>query len=149
MFASPSDQRGLGASKCSPRPPDRCLARRLLQRWSLHSLRPKPPLHCLVWILKRRDGFITRDSATGLDWLDLSLTRNRSHDDIIGKDGTNELGAGGEFAGFRYATAEEVQTLYLHAGIDELNVIQSRSSPPRHRTHWPGRRHRYSGISVH
>ncbi|MEO0974651.1 MAG: hypothetical protein AAFX85_16300, partial [Pseudomonadota bacterium] len=42
---------------------------------------------------------VTVDTETGLEWLDWSVTRNRSFDDI-----SAELMAGGEFDGFRYAT---------------------------------------------
>ncbi|MCR9096422.1 MAG: PEP-CTERM sorting domain-containing protein [bacterium] len=51
---------------------------------------------------------ITHDASTGLDWLDLTVTEGRSFDDIVGNDGTDELGPGGDFEGFRYATAFEV-----------------------------------------
>jgi hypothetical protein len=57
-------------------------------------------------------GALTRDTATGLDWLDLSLTYNRSYSSV-----TSQLGSGGQFAGFRGATAAEVQSLMVNAGL--------------------------------
>ena len=56
---------------------------------------------------------ITRDTATGLEWLDLTLSTNRSYNDV-----SSQLGVGGDYAGFRYATAAELTTLfYTSAGI--------------------------------
>ena len=57
-------------------------------------------------------GNITRDTATGLDWLDLTETNGRSFNDISSK-----LGASQEFDGWRYATADEVQTLWNNLGM--------------------------------
>lgn len=54
------------------------------------------------------DGFnLTRDTATGLDWLDLTLSQGRSHAEIIG-----EFEAGGRYEGFRYANSSELGTLF-------------------------------------
>jgi hypothetical protein len=60
-------------------------------------------------------GTITRDTVSGLDWLDLPVTQNRSVDDI-----TAELGAGGEFEGFRYGTTAEITALWTEAGIPNI-----------------------------
>lgn len=55
------------------------------------------------------DGFnITRDTSTGLDWLDVDVSVGRTHADLTGADGSNEFIAGGDFAGFRYATKVEL-----------------------------------------
>ena len=51
-------------------------------------------------------GTLTRDSTQGLDFLDLGETVGRSFEDI-----SAQLGDGGEFAGFRYATFEEITNL--------------------------------------
>ena len=61
---------------------------------------------------------ITRDTSNSLDWLDLTLSLNRSYNDIIGIDGTNELSSGGDFDGFRYATSAEVLSLWHSGGLD-------------------------------
>lgn len=55
------------------------------------------------------DGFnLTYDDTTELEWLDLTITAGRTFDDIVGNDGTDELGPGGDFEGFRHATDLEV-----------------------------------------
>jgi hypothetical protein len=58
------------------------------------------------------NGDFTTDTDTGLDWLDLTKTSNRSYDDISSK-----LGVGQEFEGWRYATQAEVQTLWKNMGV--------------------------------
>jgi len=63
-------------------------------------------------------GAITSDTQTNLDWLDVSLSQGRSFLDV-----TNELGAGGDFAGFRHASIAEFQTLVLNAGIGNTNTV--------------------------
>jgi hypothetical protein len=55
---------------------------------------------------------ITLDTATGLQWLDVNLTLNRSITDISSK-----FGAGQEFAGLRYATQSEIHTLFIDGGL--------------------------------
>lgn len=57
-------------------------------------------------------GLSTGDTITGLRWLDLTETVNRSYNDISSK-----LGSGQEFEGWRYATQAEVQTLWEHMGL--------------------------------
>jgi len=54
----------------------------------------------------------TFDPNTGLQWLDVTLSGNRSYIDV-----SAQLGLGGDFQGYRYATAAEVSTLYTNAGI--------------------------------
>jgi len=75
-------------------------------------------------LLSANDAFITRDTTTGLDWLDVTLTINRSVNEVLG-------GYGGFInMGFRYATTDEVMTLYMHAPI--VNFV---SDIP---ANWPG-----------
>ena len=57
---------------------------------------------------------ITRDTDTGLNWLDLTMTSGRSYVDIA-----SELGNGGEFEGWRYASRTEVQTLWQNFGVSD------------------------------
>jgi hypothetical protein len=57
-------------------------------------------------------GSITRDLAAGLDWLDLTLTIDRSYADV-----NSELVEFGEFAGFRHATGDEIAGLFENAGV--------------------------------
>lgn len=59
------------------------------------------------------DRDLTRDTTTGLDWLDLELTLNLSVDDV-------DAGIGGWTAqGFRVATISEVFTLHMGLGVFE------------------------------
>lgn len=64
------------------------------------------------------DGFITQDTESGLSWLDLSITYSMSYNQV-----SSQLGIGGEFEGFRYATTEEVLALWN----DNLNIDLSAS----------------------
>lgn len=63
-------------------------------------------------IVSYADGSRSWDTTTGLLWLDLTHTINRSYLDV-----SANLGIGGDFAGYRYATAYEVLSLWEHAGI--------------------------------
>jgi hypothetical protein len=57
------------------------------------------------------DNWITRDTQSNLDWLDVSLTINQTFDEVrTGLWYQN---------GFRFATKDEVQTLFLHAGTPD------------------------------
>lgn len=58
------------------------------------------------------DGLITRDTETGLEWLDLNQTVNYSYNAMLA-----ELGTGGKFDGFRYATVSDIDTLQQSAGL--------------------------------
>ena len=58
------------------------------------------------------EGIITRDTSNGLEWLDLTQSQNRSYNDV-----KTQFGAGGDFDGFRYATAAEVDVLWSRVGI--------------------------------
>ena len=54
----------------------------------------------------------TYDPNTGLYWLDVNLSANRSYNDV-----SLQFGVGGNFPGYRYASGSEVNTLLLDAGI--------------------------------
>ena len=58
-------------------------------------------------------GALTRDNATGLDWLDLTVTQDQSFNQV-----TARLGAGGDLQGYRFATAQELFVFWENAGID-------------------------------
>jgi len=60
------------------------------------------------------DGLLTRDTDTGLEWLDLTATSNASINDV--------LNGYGDFisSGFRYASIDELTTLYTNAEIVNL-----------------------------
>lgn len=61
------------------------------------------------------DRDITRDTRTGLEFLDLGLTENRSLFDIPA-----DLAPGRPFTGFRIATFPEVNSLLVSAGLPAL-----------------------------
>lgn len=65
---------------------------------------------------------VTGDTDSGLEWLDLNLSENRSYNDITGVDGSDEFAVGGDFEGFRYASVPEVEVLWAHAGITLINT---------------------------
>ncbi len=48
----------------------------------------------------------TTDTASELDWLDVTLSRNRSYADV-----SSQFGVDGDFEGWRYATGDEFNTL--------------------------------------
>ena len=54
------------------------------------------------------DNLITHDTETGLEWLDLTETKKMNYNYI-----SSQLGSGGEFEGFRYATKNEMDSLFL------------------------------------
>ena len=56
------------------------------------------------------NGAFTTDTSTGLDWLDLTTTRNLSYLDVTAQLATT-------FSGYRYATVDEVKSLWFDAGI--------------------------------
>jgi hypothetical protein len=59
---------------------------------------------------------ITRDTATGLDWLDLTETRGLSYYHVAG-----QMGAGQTYEGFRYATMAEFDQLVTNFGYVARN----------------------------
>ncbi len=59
------------------------------------------------------------------EWLDITVTKTMSFDDV-----TNELSSGGRFAGFRYATASDLISLWESVGI-QLGTIPN--PPPSNR----------------
>lgn len=58
------------------------------------------------------DNLITYDTVTGLNWLDLTETRDLSYDSVFA-----EL-SGGTLDGWRYATSTEVVTLWQNFGVN-------------------------------
>lgn len=57
------------------------------------------------------DGKLTRDTETGLDWLDLSITNGLSVNDIL----VDNYGGLLDY-GFQWATTDDVLTLFMNAG---------------------------------
>ncbi len=57
-------------------------------------------------------GSLTIDAGQGLEFLDLTLSTNRSFNDV-----STQFGVGGDFAGFRYASRAEVVSLANNSGF--------------------------------
>jgi hypothetical protein len=57
-------------------------------------------------------GLVTYDTRSGLEWLDLSQTQGLSFDQV-----STQLGTGGLYAGYRYATSLEAQGLLTEFGL--------------------------------
>jgi len=62
------------------------------------------------------DGFLTFDSGTNLEWLDVTLTTGQSYNSVAAGFG-GFIGSGG----FRFATTDEVGTFFTNAGL--LNIL--------------------------
>lgn len=58
------------------------------------------------------NGAYLTDTASGLDWLKLTQTTDRSYEDI-----SSRFGAGGEFAGWQYASGAQFESLLFGQGI--------------------------------
>ncbi len=58
------------------------------------------------------DSLLTKDTDTGLYWLDLTETTNISYNDMV-----EELRPGGLFDGYRYANTADIEQLQLSAGL--------------------------------
>jgi hypothetical protein len=65
-------------------------------------------------------GSLTLDTRTGLTWLDLPFSSDLSY---LQAEAT--MLPGGQFAGFRHATAAEVASLYTSVGFGEGFILQS------------------------
>ena len=57
-------------------------------------------------------GIHTYDPNTGLQWRDVNDTQGLSYADV-----SAELGVGGAYEGYRYATGAEIGQLFINAGI--------------------------------
>ncbi len=66
------------------------------------------------------DGLLTRDTATGLDWLDITQTAGQSYEAV--RDG---FGGYTTQTGFRFATTAEFSTLFASALAGKPNVFIS------------------------
>jgi hypothetical protein len=70
-------------------------------------------------------GPYTTDTATGLDWLDLTASGNLSYNYVSG-----QFGSGAVFEGWRYATSAETETLLQHLGFTIGNSVGGIGSAP-------------------
>ncbi len=58
------------------------------------------------------NGYYTTDAISGLHWLDVTASTDRTYDDV-----SSQFGVGGDFAGWRYASGAELDTLLTNAGL--------------------------------
>ncbi len=58
---------------------------------------------------------ITWDTATGLEWLDVTFSVNRSYLDV-----SSQFGTGGDYEGFRHATVSDLEAFFFAGGIPYL-----------------------------
>jgi len=58
------------------------------------------------------DHLLIVDQTAGLQFLNLQASAGRSATDVLG-----QFGAGGDYAGFRYATLEELNSTLTHIGV--------------------------------
>jgi len=65
------------------------------------------------------------DTDSGLQWLDLTASDNRSVNDV-----TANLGVGGDYEGFRYATVDEVLELFVNANIPDVSGTSAANVGP-------------------
>jgi len=103
---------------------------------ALHSTKAHAEILALD-LFAPNDGLVTRDTGSGLDWLDLTLTQQLAFNDIQGGAGPQPGGWIGD--GWRYATGEEVCVLSSAFGlpipscpansIDELEGVAANSQP--------------------
>lgn len=68
------------------------------------------------------DGLLTFDDDTGLEWLDVTESLDLSFNFV-----STQFGAGGQFEGFRYATAAEVFLFFTNSGLI-LNPLDASGS---------------------
>ena len=61
-------------------------------------------------------GTITRDTTSGLDWLDVTVTRGLSYDQVL-----DEMAPGGAYTGWRYATVTDLNQLITNFGYTAIN----------------------------
>jgi hypothetical protein len=69
------------------------------------------------------DGLLTRDTITGLDWLDVTQTKGRSFDEVLAGFGNYTTQQG-----FRFATASEVSSLFFSSLAGNPSVFVSASN---------------------
>jgi len=71
-------------------------------------------------------GTFFTDTTSGLDWLDVTASINRSYNDI-----NSQFSVGGDFEGWRYATGTQLNTLIEnHTGASIIDPIPSSITYP-------------------
>lgn len=75
----------------------------------LHSAGASATPFSVDWNTSAGDGWLTRDTSSGLDWLDVSLTANQNYDHVRTGQWYRR--------GFRHATREELLGLFGSSGL--------------------------------
>lgn len=70
------------------------------------------------------DAALTYDTATGLEWLDLTVTAGMSYNEVAA-----ELEGGGAYDGFAFASEQQVTELFNSADLQELPLGKSGEGP--------------------
>ena len=70
------------------------------------------------------DGLLTYDTNSGLYWLDWTQGLQYSYNDMLG-----QLGAGGAFAGFHYASEADLTGFMISGGVPDLGGRTSANIP--------------------
>ncbi len=65
-------------------------------------------------------GNFTRDTSTNLDWLDLTETTNLSYNYVV-----SQMGAGGTYEDWRYASIVEFENLMFNFGAIDMNCTHA------------------------
>ncbi len=73
-----------------------------------------------VGMWRTNDALLTRDTETGLDWLNVSVTAGYSTESVL-----LYCGPGQQFESFRHSTSDEILTLFTNADIPHLNDTSS------------------------
>lgn len=71
------------------------------------------------------DSLITRDTTSGLNWLDLTVTTGMSYNEVFGE----LMLEGGRLEGYRFATSDEVISLWAQFGINLSSGVQNIITP--------------------
>lgn len=76
------------------------------------------------------DGLLLRDTSTGLEWLRLPQSQGLSVNDVTGQwfGNTEVRPPAGKFAGFRYATRDQVVQLYRNFGLATIDNSMSEAN---------------------
>ena len=69
-------------------------------------------------------GHYTSDTLTGHDWLDLTQTRGVSYEYVA-----SQLGKGGQFEGWAFATREQINAFFSNAGFGNKLKTSSKLVP--------------------
>lgn len=70
------------------------------------------------------DTALTYDSATGLEWLDITVTAGLSYNEVA-----MEFGEGGDYEGFSFASSQQLIDLFLAVDLHEIPNAPSSEGP--------------------